>query len=307
MSALNQQTLAESGANDIPLILGKENYIPWETSKAKKVAKNNYPLALIAHSNAYSSQSHARSSYSHSPQPYYVTQPSSVVDSEEDYQRELQRDAQEDKLTTAMIVDIQTKNASYGGNGNRNDGRQNRNQVANVGNGLVQQIDESNQIVQRIPRTESNPGRAEVQCYYARGYYAHDCPKPTVHDAKYFREQMLLAMKDEAEGTLNDEENDFMLDNAYEDETLEESTAAVIMMARIQPACDNAESEPKYDVEAVSEVNASHINLISSMISKGVHEHTNHENLTTVINTSDDDQIDCNIIFDDPYVEIMVD
>ncbi|GJU00134.1 hypothetical protein Tco_1110472 [Tanacetum coccineum] len=33
---------------------------------------------------------------------------------------------------------------------------------------------------------------------------------------------MLLAMKDEAGGTLNDEENDFMLDIAYGDETLEE-------------------------------------------------------------------------------------
>ncbi|GJW81422.1 hypothetical protein Tco_0145397 [Tanacetum coccineum] len=39
------------------------------------------------------------------------------------------------------------------------------------------------------------------------------------------------------------------------------------------------------------------------MISKGVHEHTNHEKLKTVINTSDDDQIDSNIIFDDLYVE----
>ncbi|GJR40685.1 hypothetical protein Tco_1216369 [Tanacetum coccineum] len=40
-------------------------------SKAKKAAKNHDPLALIAHSNASSSQSHANSSYS--PQPYYVT------------------------------------------------------------------------------------------------------------------------------------------------------------------------------------------------------------------------------------------
>ncbi|GKC65861.1 hypothetical protein Tco_1098459 [Tanacetum coccineum] len=133
-----------------------------------------------------------------------------------------------------------------------------------------------------------------------RGHYARDYSKPKVHDAKYFMEQMLLAMKDEARGTLNEEENDFMLDNAYGDETLEELTAAVIMMAGIQPANDNAETEPKYDVEAVSMVNASHIGLISSMISKGVHEHTNHEKLKNVINTSNDDQIDCNIIFDDP-------
>ncbi|GKF00593.1 hypothetical protein Tco_0027516, partial [Tanacetum coccineum] len=53
-----------------------------QASKAKRSAKNNDPLVLIAHS----SQSHASPSHSHSPQPYYVTHPSSVVDSEEDYQ-----------------------------------------------------------------------------------------------------------------------------------------------------------------------------------------------------------------------------
>ncbi|GKC57998.1 hypothetical protein Tco_1085596, partial [Tanacetum coccineum] len=159
--------------------------------------------------------------------------------------------------------------------------------------------------IKHVSRTESNPGRANVQCYNrnARCHYAHDCPKPKVRDAKYFREHMLLAMKDEAGGTLNDEENDFMLDNAYEDETLEELTATIIMMTRIQPADNNAKTRPKYDAEAVSEVNALHIDLISGMISKSVHEHTNNEKLKTVIKTSDDDQIDSNIIFDDPYVE----
>ncbi|GKF15353.1 hypothetical protein Tco_0056815 [Tanacetum coccineum] len=45
-----------------------------------------------------------------------------------------------------------------------------------------------------------------------------------------------------------------MLDYAYGDETLEELTAAVIMMAHIQPANDKTETEPKYDAEAISEV-----------------------------------------------------
>ncbi|GKA57217.1 hypothetical protein Tco_0756405 [Tanacetum coccineum] len=138
MSTSNQQTLADSGANERPLMLEKWNYIPYESShvrhsrlmdefdkfaakegeslesvyerlttlvnimdrdvvsydqlydsliqfkphvlasKAKKAAKNHDPLALLAHSNVSSSQSHANSSYS--PQPYYVTHPSSVVD-----------------------------------------------------------------------------------------------------------------------------------------------------------------------------------------------------------------------------------
>ncbi|GJR98797.1 hypothetical protein Tco_0270971 [Tanacetum coccineum] len=52
-------------------------------SRAKKAAKNHDPLALIAHSNASSSQSHANSSYS--PLSYYVTHPSSVVDYDDEY------------------------------------------------------------------------------------------------------------------------------------------------------------------------------------------------------------------------------
>ncbi|GJT93397.1 hypothetical protein Tco_1082242 [Tanacetum coccineum] len=144
-------------------------------SKAKKAATNHDPLALLVHSNGSSSQSYANSSYS--PQPYYVTHPSSVVDYEDEYQGELQGDSQEDKLTTAMMllaraitqkfstptnnrlrtssntrnqaviqdgrVDIQTKNAGYGGNHNKNAGRQNRNQAFNEGTGNV----ERNQIV----------------------------------------------------------------------------------------------------------------------------------------------------------------
>ncbi|GKB37918.1 hypothetical protein Tco_0882860 [Tanacetum coccineum] len=137
-------------------------------SKVKKAARNHDPLALVANSHVHSSRSHASPSYSHSSQPYYVTHPSSVLDYEEDYQE----DAQEDKLTTAVMllaraitqrystptnnrlrtssntrnqvviqdgrVDIQSKNIGYAGNDNRNAGRQNKNQAANAGNGMVQ-------------------------------------------------------------------------------------------------------------------------------------------------------------------------
>ncbi|GJY72767.1 hypothetical protein Tco_0477198, partial [Tanacetum coccineum] len=100
-------------------------------------------------------------------------------------------------------------------------------------------------------------------------------------------------MKDEAGSNLSNEEKDFMLDTSYGDETMEELTAAVMLMARIQPADGNAETVPSYDAKAVSEVNA---------LSK-VHEHVSHVKRKTIIQTSDDDQIDSNIIFDDPYVE----
>ncbi|GJZ17866.1 putative ribonuclease H-like domain-containing protein [Tanacetum coccineum] len=238
-------------------------------SKAKKVAKNHDPLALIAHSNAFSTQSHASSSYS--PQPYYITHPSSVVDDGR--------------------VGIQTKNASYGGNANKNARRQNKNQVFNARN----RSDESNQIVQRVLRTNSTLGKANIQCYNynEKGHYARECKKPKVHDAKYFREQMLLTMKDEAGSNLTNVENDFMLDTSYEEDTLEELTVVVMLMARLQPADDNAKNVISYDAKAVSEVNAS----------SKVHEQVSHVKRKTIIQTMDDDQIDSSIIFDDPFVE----
>ncbi|GJR87543.1 integrase, catalytic region, zinc finger, CCHC-type containing protein [Tanacetum coccineum] len=70
-------------------------------------------------------------------------------------------------------IDIQSKNVSYAGNGKEN-----------------------------------------VQCYKcnAKGHYSRNCPKLKVRDGKYFRKQMLQAMKDKDGGNLNDEENNFMLD-----------------------------------------------------------------------------------------------
>ncbi|GJS24432.1 copia protein [Tanacetum coccineum] len=173
----------------------------------------------------------------------------------------------------------------------KNAGRQNRNQAFNAG--AVN--DESNKIVQRVPLTESIPRKANVQCYNCneKGHYACDCRKRIVRDAKYYKEQMLLAMKDEAGSNLNDEEKDFMLDNSYGEETMEDLTVAVILMARFQPADGNAETVPSYDAKAVSEVNAS----------SKVHEQVSHVKCKTIIQTSDDGQIDSNIIFDDPCVE----
>ncbi|GJR58350.1 hypothetical protein Tco_1500512 [Tanacetum coccineum] len=80
---------------------------------------------------------------------------------------------------------------------------------------------------------------------------------------------MLLAAKDEAGVNLDAGENDFMLMNAY----------------------------------VISEVHASQIDLTNGLLSKGDHEHKNHEKFKTIKHTSADDQINSDIIFDDPYVE----
>ncbi|GJW14565.1 hypothetical protein Tco_0018698 [Tanacetum coccineum] len=86
------------------------------------------------------------------------------------------------------------------------------------------------------------------------------------------KEQMLLAMKDEARGNLNEEENDNMLDNAYGNDTSEELNVAVIMMARMQPADDKADAEPKYVVDTISEVKTLEKKPVQSLIYKEAYE-----------------------------------
>ncbi|GKA79851.1 integrase, catalytic region, zinc finger, CCHC-type containing protein [Tanacetum coccineum] len=139
-------------------------------------------------------------------------------------------------------VDIQSKNVGYARNGNKNAGRQNRNQATNARNGLCHNCNE-------------------------KGHYARKCPKPRVRDAKYFREQMILATKDEARVHLDEEENDFMLNNAYGDNTLEELNATVIMMlnaivimmARIQPT-GQIIKQNNLDASSISDYNATQVN-----------------------------------------------
>ncbi|GKC52315.1 integrase, catalytic region, zinc finger, CCHC-type containing protein [Tanacetum coccineum] len=222
-------------------------------SRVKKATRNHDPLALVANSYANPSHSHASTSHSHLQPPYYVTHPPSMHDYDDDYQGEIQGEAQEDKLSTAMMlltraitqhystptnnrlrtssntrnqaviqdghVDIQRRNVGYAENGSRNARRININQATNARNGFVQKTDENEEIVQRILRTTSTRGKINVQCYNCngKGHYARDCPKPRVRDAKYFREQMMLVAKDEVGVNLDTEENDFMLINAYGD------------------------------------------------------------------------------------------
>ncbi|GJX44688.1 hypothetical protein Tco_0261364 [Tanacetum coccineum] len=184
-------------------------------SRAKKAAKNQDPLALIAHSNASSLHSHTK--YSYSLQSYYVTHPPSVVDYDDKYQGEMVESTY--KLRMQVMVEMQTR-------------MQGETEIE----GLMQEMKDimlMNNINQKV------------------------------RDSKYFREQMLLAMKDEARSNLSHEENDFMLDTSYGEE-LEELT-----------------------VHALSKV----------------HEQVSHGKRKTIIQTMDDNQIDSNIIFDDPFVE----
>ncbi|GJR16309.1 gag-pol polyprotein [Tanacetum coccineum] len=148
--------------------------------------------------------------------------------------------------------------------------------------------------VQRTLRTSSSGNTLTVQCYNCsgKGHYARNCPKPRVQDSKYFMEQMLLAKQDEAGVILTDEQNDFLFADASRMEEIEELSANICLMARIQPADNPSDAGPSYDSAFISEVQSS---------SNTENEEQMYLTHTKIINsTIGDDQIDSDIIFDSP-------
>ncbi|GJV33176.1 hypothetical protein Tco_1393576 [Tanacetum coccineum] len=137
-----------------------------------------------------------------------------------------------------------------------------------------------------------------------KGYYARNCPKTKVQDSKYFMEQMLLAKQDEAGVTLTDEQNDFLVADATWMEEIEELSANICLMARIQPVNIDSDEEPSYDSAFLSEVQKPSISYENPLFAKDNQEQKYPKQPKIINNTLGDDQIDSNIIFDEPNVDV---
>ncbi|GJV40022.1 retrovirus-related pol polyprotein from transposon TNT 1-94 [Tanacetum coccineum] len=278
-------------------------------SRAKKLEKSHDPLALVAHTG----------SSSRNTSSYYVTHPSSVVDYDEEYEQDDVHNHSEDPLASAMLLLAKaiTQNFSNPTNNRLRASSNTRNQAVvqgdrvniqsrnsgNVGRNnrrayvqeeVVEGMNATNETanVQRIVRTPTPGNTSTGQCYNCggKGHYARNCPKPRVRDSKYFMEQMLLAKQDEAGVILTDEQNDFLFADASRMEEIEELSANICLMARIQPADQNSDDEPSYESAFVSEVQSSSINENDEQV---------YPTHTKIINsTIDDDQINSNIQFD---------
>ncbi|GJW54833.1 reverse transcriptase domain-containing protein [Tanacetum coccineum] len=237
-------------------------------SRAKKLEKSHDPLALVAHTG----------SSSRNTSSYYVTHPPSfIVDYDEEFEQDDVHNHSEDPLASAMLLLAQaiTQNFSNPTNNRLSASSNTRNQAVvhgdrvniqsrifgNIGRNnrrayvqgeVVEGMNATNETanVQRIVRTPTPGNTSTGQCYNCggKGYYARNCPRPRVHNSKYFMEQMLLAKQDEADGILTDEQNDFLFADASRMEEIEELSANICLMARIQPADQNSDEEPSYDV-----------------------------------------------------------
>ncbi|GKA46086.1 RNA-directed DNA polymerase, eukaryota, reverse transcriptase zinc-binding domain protein [Tanacetum coccineum] len=188
-------------------------------------------------------------------------------------------------VVQADRVDIQSRNV---GNGGRYARRSSGTQGESAESGNVQK--------------ETGNGN----CYNcnAKGHYARECPKPRVWDSKYFLEQRLLAKNDEAEIILTNVQNDFLLADASEIEELEDLSANICMMARIQQADKDPEDRPIYDSSFISVLQNPSTSFMNPLFSQSDHDQTYHEQHEIIKPTIYIDQINSDIIFDDPNVEV---
>ncbi|GKA12673.1 hypothetical protein Tco_0692219 [Tanacetum coccineum] len=269
MSIANQQTLAKLGASDRPSILEKQSYVPWasrflmfvENKKEERelmrdlifedIRVINYILQGIP-SDIHNSMDACPDAKQMWARIKMLMQGSDI------------RDAQEDKITTAMMLLARaiTQHYSTPTNNRLRTSSNTRNQAV-IQDGRVD-IQSKNVGYEQCKgnvgrRSNAKAGmRGHVRAINDRsiresgdgGHYARECTKPKVRNAKYFREKIVLATKDEVEvlldeELLDEEENDFLLDNAYGDNTLEELNAVV---------------------------NASQIDMINGLLSKSDHE-----------------------------------
>ncbi|GJW51654.1 hypothetical protein Tco_0093005 [Tanacetum coccineum] len=200
-------------------------------NRSKRLMQGTYISKQERHSRLMNSPS-----YSRSPQPYYVTYPSSMIDYDDDYQGEIQGDAQEDKLSTTMIMLDML-------------GMETRMHEGQIG---IEKLIQEMVSFRRLGNMNKMFKRFQEQSQ--------------LQERQMFRDAAAMAKANMQEIVQNPQ---FIMQN----DTLEELNVSVIMMARIQPTDDKSDAEPTYDAKLISEVNASQIDMINGLLSKSDNEH----------------------------------
>ncbi|GKC69877.1 hypothetical protein Tco_1115760 [Tanacetum coccineum] len=189
---------------------------------------------------------------------YYVTHPTSKVDYDDEYQHDDVHNNYEDPLVSAMLLLAKAITQNFSNPTN--------NRLRASSNTRNQAIIQG-YIVNIQSRNSGNTGRNRRRAY------------------------------DEAGVILTDEQNDFLFADASRMEEIEELSANICLMARIQPADNTSDAGPRYDFAFISEVQSS---------SNTENEEQIYPTQTKIINsTIGDYQIDSDIIFDSPNRNVM--
>nr|GEU51585.1 hypothetical protein [Tanacetum cinerariifolium] len=158
--------------------------------------------------------------------------------------------------------------------------------------------------IQRALRTTSSGIASNVQCYNCNEKGLYNCPKPRVQDSKYFMEQVLLEKQDEAGVVLTDEQNDFLFVDAFRMEEIEKLSANICLMSRIQPSNFDSDAGLSYDSAFLSEVQTPYTSYVNLLFAKDKQEQKYPKQPKIINNTIGGDQIDSNIIFDEPNEDV---
>ncbi|GJZ17693.1 retrovirus-related pol polyprotein from transposon TNT 1-94 [Tanacetum coccineum] len=212
------------------------------TSRAKKLEKSHDPLVLVAHTG----------SSSRNTSSYYVTHPTSVVDYDDEYQQDDVQTNSEDPLASAMLLLARaiTQNFSNPTNNRLRTSSNTRNQA-------IIQGDRVNIQSRNSGNTGRNTRRAYCQEEVVEGSNAQN---ETGNVQRTLRTSSAgNATTDEAEVILTDEQNNFLFADASRMEEIEELSANIRLLARIQPTDNTSDAGPSYDSAFISEVQSSSI------------------------------------------------
>ncbi|GJU92354.1 hypothetical protein Tco_1304777 [Tanacetum coccineum] len=233
-------------------------------SRVKKLEKSHDLLALVAHTG----------SSSRTTTPYYVTHPSSVVDYDDDYQGYDVQNNFEDPLTSVMILLAHAITQCF----------------SNLTNNHL--------------RTSSNTKNKEI----VQGDRVNIQSKISGNDGRnirrsYVQEEIIEVRKDEAGVIITDEQNNFIFADALRMGEIEELSVNICLMARIQPANFDSDEGPSYDSALLNEVQTS-TSYVNPLFAKDTQEQKYPKQPKIINNTIGDDQIDSNIIFDEPNRDV---
>ncbi|GKD09955.1 hypothetical protein Tco_1189640 [Tanacetum coccineum] len=199
-------------------------------------------------------------------------------------------DDQEDSLTSTTMLVSRAITQFYSTPTN--------NQLRTSSNTMNQAVVQADRVnIQR--KNVRNGGRIARRSYNTQEESAENInvQKETGNDSKYFIKQILYAKKDKAE------HNDFLLADADQMEEIKKLSVNICMMARIQQATTDSDEGPSYDSRFISEVQTPSTSFMNSLFFNSYHEQTYHEQ-PEIVNSTNDDQINSDIIFDDPNVEV---
>ncbi|GJR99157.1 hypothetical protein Tco_0315666 [Tanacetum coccineum] len=237
------------------------------------------------------------------PSLYYVTHPSSIVDYNDDYQRDAFQNNSEDPLISAMmLLAREITQRFFNPNNNR------LCTSSNTRNQAIVQADKVNIQSQNSGNDGKNTRRSYVQEEIIKGNNVQNDDRNTQRTLRTTSSghaaNMLLAKQDEARVTLTDEHNNFLVVDAAQMEEIEKIIANICLMAIIQLENINSDAGPSYDSAFLSKVQTLSTSYVNPLFAKDNQEQKYPKQPKIIYDTIADDQIDSNIIFDEPNVDV---